>query len=119
MALVPGLPKSVGIKAQVFPIEDVSEMPIPTANVPTVVVDTGHLFCGAAAEVVARLAEQGNIKTKRVGPPFTALPTSLSLETEWYPDTSDILNAVSNLLNIQPITDALIETVDHEFKGPF
>ena len=61
----PGILEKSGsgvIKAQVFPIEDVSAMVVPEADVPAVVVDTGHLFCGAAAEVMARLVEivEGN-----------------------------------------------------------
>jgi len=108
-----------GVKAQVFPIEDVSAMPLPETDAPVVVADTGHLFCGAAAEVVARLVERGNAKVKRVGPPFVPLPTSAALEQEWYPDAQDIAIAVSQLLNVRPALLEPMTTVDEGFRGPF
>lgn len=109
----------VGVKAQVFPIEDVSQMPVPEEDIPVVIADTGHLFCGATAEVAARLAERGNVKIKRVGPPFLPLPTSLVLEEQWYPSVKDLFDAVCNLLNapieLSPVTLA----ADKAFRGPF
>ena len=111
--------EKVGIRAQVYPIEDVSAMPVPEANVPTLVADTGHLFCGAAAEVMARLAERGNTKIRRVGPPFVALPTSAALERKWYPSASDIVEAVHDLLDIRPAQSGLASVSDDGFKGPF
>ena len=109
----------VGIKAQVFPIEDVSAMPVPEEDVPVVVADTGHLFCGASAEVTARLVEQGNAKVKRVGPPFTTLPTSVALEREWYPSAQDIITAVGELLGTIPAIPELSKVGDDQFRGPF
>jgi pyruvate dehydrogenase E1 component beta subunit len=111
--------KLAGVKAQVYPIEDVSGMSLPEANKPTVVVDTGHIFFGAAAEVVARLAERGNTQIKRVGPPFLALPTSAELERQWYPDAGDILEAVGELLDIRLSLPELAAGSDTRFKGPF
>jgi pyruvate/2-oxoglutarate/acetoin dehydrogenase E1 component len=111
--------KKIGVKAQVFPIEDVSAMPVPAVNMPTVVADTGHLFCGATAEVVARLAEQGNTKVKRVGPPFIPLPTSVALEKKWYPSISDIYEAVCGLLDVSPEMPEVTIASDTSFKGPF
>jgi len=109
----------IGVKAQVFPIEDVSAMPVPEDNVPVVVADTGHLFCGATAEVVARLVERGNTKIKRVGPPFVPLPTSVALEEKWYPSVNDLFDAVCDLLDrpaeLSPVTLA----TDKAFQGPF
>lgn len=110
---------SAGIKAQVFPIEDVSAMNVPERNVPAVVVDTGQLFCGAAAEVMARLMEQGNSKVKRVGPPFSAMPTSIALEREWYPNPGDIIGAVNDLLDVSVQTLETVEAGEPEFQGPF
>lgn len=107
------------IKVQVCPIEDVTALVLPQGNAPVVVVDTGHLSFGASAEVVARLAEQGNRKVKRVGPPFVALPTSAALEKEWYPSTGDIASAVCSLLDIQPFQQVVENAVGDEFKGPF
>lgn len=109
----------IGIKAQVHPVEDVSALQLPETDLPTVIVDTGHLRFGAAAEVMARLAERGNIKTKRVGPPFIALPTSAPLEQEWYPSVDDIMNAVCDLLDIRHSMSVLGSTRDNEFRGPF
>jgi pyruvate dehydrogenase E1 component beta subunit len=109
----------VGIKAQVCPIEDVSAMRVPQGTVPAIVVDTGHLFCGAAAEVLARLVEQGNVNMKRVGPPFTPLPTSVALEREWYPSPADILTAVGELLGVIPVIADLATAGDERFRGPF
>jgi pyruvate/2-oxoglutarate/acetoin dehydrogenase E1 component len=111
--------EKVGIKAQVFPIEDVSAMPIPEDDVPVVVADTGHLFCGATAEVVARLAERGNSKIKRVGPPFVALPTSAALESEWFPSVSDLFDAVCDLLDRPETLPRVALAGDTEFRGPF
>jgi len=109
----------VGIKAQVFPVEDVSAMSLPEGSVPTVVADTGHLFCGATAEVMAQLVEQGNSKVKRVGPPFTPLPTSVALEREWYPSPGDIVAAVGDLIGNVPAITKLTAVGDDHFHGPF
>jgi len=109
----------IGIKAQVFPIEDVSAMPVPDGYVPVVVADTGHLFCGATAEVVARLVEKGNSKVKRVGPPFIPLPTSAALEELWYPSANDLFQAVCDLLNKPAEMPPLTLATDKAFQGPF
>ena len=109
----------MGIKAQVHPIEDVGAMSLPEDNAPVVVVDTGHLFCGAAAEVMACLAERGNARTKRVGPPFTPLPTSLKLEQEWYPSVGQVLGAVGDLLDLTATVPQVMPASDNWFKGPF
>jgi len=109
----------VGIKAQVFPIEDVSKMSVPETRVPVVVADTGHLFCGSAAEVMVRLFEQGTMKMKRVGPPFTRLPTSEALEREWYPNSGDMIAAVDELLGTSTAIPELAKVNDDGFRGPF
>ena len=107
-----------GIKLQVYPIEDVSALDLPEDDVPTVVVDTGHISFGAAAEVSARLAERGNHRVKRIGPPFVALPTSSILEDEWYPSMDDISSAICKLLDIAPTT-VDYRPPDDGFIGPF
>lgn len=108
-----------GVKAQVHPIEDVTAMQIPQTNAPVIIADTGHLFCGATAEVAAQLAEGGNSRIKRVGPPFIPLPTSMPLEKEWYPSVADILEAANRLLDIEvPISEAVMVN-DLSFRGPF
>lgn len=108
-----------GIKAQVFPIEDVTVMELPKGEIPTVVADTGHLFCGAAAEAVARSVEAGNTKIKRVGPPFVPLPTSVELEREWYPSVNDLLRAANQLLDIPEDFQNKVTVGEDTFKGPF
>ena len=109
----------VGIKAQVFPIEDVSLMPVPEEDVPVVIADTGHLFCGATAEVAARLAERGNSKVKRVGPPFLPLPTSVVLEEQWYPSVKDLFDAVCGHLDTRIELSPMTLEADKAFQGPF
>jgi pyruvate/2-oxoglutarate/acetoin dehydrogenase E1 component len=109
----------VGVKAQVHPIEDVSAMAVPETNLPVVIADTGHTFCGASAEVAARLAEGGNSRIKRVGPPFVPLPTSWALEQEWYPTAQDIIAAANALLDISSPVPQTIGVDELEFKGPF
>lgn len=108
-----------GVKAQVHPIEDVTAMAVPQTEKPVVICDTGHLFCGATAEVAARLAESGNSRIKRVGPPFVALPTSMPLEKEWYPSVGDIVGAANKLLDLSiPIPETVV-VGDRSFRGPF
>jgi pyruvate/2-oxoglutarate/acetoin dehydrogenase E1 component len=94
-------------------------MSVPETNVPVVVADTGHLFCGSAAEVVARLVEGGNFRVKRVGPPFTTLPTSEALEREWYPSPGGIIAAVDELLGTATTIPELTTVSDERFRGPF
>ncbi|MFQ6027790.1 MAG: transketolase C-terminal domain-containing protein [Dehalococcoidia bacterium] len=108
-----------GVKAQVYPIEDISAMPVPETDLPALVIDTGHLFCGAAAEVVARLSEQGVHQVRRVGPPFLPLPTSVELENQWYPSVGDIIDSAYELLDIRSQPSKMISVHDDRFKGPF
>jgi pyruvate dehydrogenase E1 component beta subunit len=109
----------IGIKAQVYPIEDVSAMPVPETHAPVVIADTGQLFCGASAEMAARLGEQGNFRVKRVGPPFIPLPTSQALEQMWYPSITDIYEAACNLLGASAPELSVAIASDAAFKGPF
>jgi len=111
--------QEAGVKAQVFPIEDIGAMSLPPHDAPTVVADTGHLFLGAAAEVVAQLAERGNTKVKRVGPPFMALPTTESLEKLWYPSADQLNQAVCDLLDIQYSLSGAVGAGNDKFTGPF
>ena len=110
-----------GIKAQVHPVEDVTALELPEYDKPAVIADTAQLAFGASAEVVARLAERGNTKFKRVGPPFTPLPTSAVLEKSWYPSPEDILSAAYDLLEIEPKANVpvIANALDDSFKGPF
>jgi pyruvate/2-oxoglutarate/acetoin dehydrogenase E1 component len=111
--------KKSGVKAQVWPIEDVSAMQVPQTQAPVVVADTGQSFCGASAEVVARMSEQGNVRTRRVGPPFIPLPTSYALEQIWYPSVNDIYEAVTGLLGSSTSAPKVTIATDAAFTGPF
>lgn len=111
--------EKIGIKAQVFPVEDISAMEVPDTQAPVVISDTGHLFCGASAEFAARLGEKGNIKIKRVGPPFLPLPTSVALEEMWYPSVNDIYEAATGLLGDTGSAPAVTIPSDVAFQGPF
>jgi len=110
-----------GIEAQVWPIEDVTHMEIPPKKFKSVVIaDTGHLFCGASAELATLMHEADFARVKRVGPPFCPLPTSAALEAKWYPTAQDISDAVCEMFGVKPTplqTDPL--PVDAAFKGPF
>ena len=106
-----------GVKIQVYPIQDVSNMQIPSKTAPVIVADTGLLFCGSAAELTAQLSENGNSQVKRIGPKFDTLPTSLPLESDWYPDTHDINKAVCELLNIETHFESRAD--QNLFTGPF
>lgn len=109
----------VGVKLQVHPIEDITAMDFPLTDLPVVIADTAHLFCGATAEVAARLAEGGNSKIKRVGPPFIPLPTSAPLEAQWYPSVADLIGAVSKLLDVRVTIPDKVVAGDLSFRGPF
>ena len=118
-ALVARLLAEQGVRAQVHPIEDVSALVLPDSGAPVVVADTGHIPFGAAAEVSARLAERGNTRVKRIGPPFTPLPTSQPLEQQWYPSPEGIIMAVGELLGSDLAIPSPATPIDDGFKGPF
>ncbi len=68
------------------------------------VVDTSWTFCGAGAEILAGLAEQGfasEIKMKRMGYAPTNCPTSQPLESLFYPDAGKIVDVVHQMLETQ------------------
>jgi pyruvate dehydrogenase E1 component beta subunit len=108
-----------GIKAQVHPIEDINVMALPETDAPVVLADTGHLSFGATAEAGVRLAERGNSKFRRIGPPFVQLPTSWALEQQWYPSVKDILEAAYALLDVSEAPAEATAASDNAFKGPF
>lgn len=108
-----------GIHAQVWPIENVSNMQVPDTDKPVVIAETGQLFCGASSEAVAKLVQNGNANVARVGPPFTPLPTSWILEQNWYPQVKDICSAAANLIGVANITFDTIGEDDDRFQGPF
>ena len=90
-----------------------------------IVVDTGHLFCGISAEIVAQVSEIDLIcKTRRIGLPAAPTPTSHALEKVYYPDTNSIINACYDMLDIpngKREFPKLLPTKEiiANFKGPF
>jgi pyruvate/2-oxoglutarate/acetoin dehydrogenase E1 component len=90
------------------------------------VADNGWLCCGAAAEIVAQVAErlQGvrDLSLKRMGFAPTTCPTTPALEDLFYPNARTIAAAARNLVEGTatgwlPEENPDFQTV--EFKGPF
>ena len=90
------------------------------------VVDTAWTNCGAAAEIVARVAErlQGvrDIRLKRLGFAPTSCPTTPVLEDRFYPNPRTIAAAARDLVEDAPTGWLPAERADLQsvaFKGPF
>jgi pyruvate/2-oxoglutarate/acetoin dehydrogenase E1 component len=90
------------------------------------VVDTGWLCCGAAAEIVAGVAErlQGvrDLSLKRLGFAPTTCPTTPVLEDLFYPNARTIAAAARDLVEGAAtgwVPDERPEFQSVEFKGPF
>ena len=90
------------------------------------VVDTGWRCCGAAAEIVAQVAErlQGlrDLRVKRLGFAPTTCPTTPALEELFYPNARTISAAARDLVEDEPtgwLPEERPELRTIEFKGPF
>jgi pyruvate/2-oxoglutarate/acetoin dehydrogenase E1 component len=90
------------------------------------VVDTGWLCCGAAAEIVAGVAErlQGvrDLSLKRLGFAPTTCPTTPALEDLFYPNARTIAGAARDLVEGAAtgwVPEERPELRSIEFKGPF
>jgi pyruvate/2-oxoglutarate/acetoin dehydrogenase E1 component len=90
------------------------------------VADTGWLCCGAAAEIVAAVAErlQGvrDLRLRRMGFAPTTCPTTPALEELFYPNARTIAAAARDLAEDAPcgwIPDPRPDLQEIEFKGPF
>src|SRR4051812_26955609 len=90
------------------------------------VVDTAWTSCGAAAEIVAQVAErlQGvrDLRLKRMGFAPTTCPTTPALEELFYPNARTVAAAARNLVEDAPCGWLPAERPDLqsiEFKGPF
>ena len=90
------------------------------------VVDTGWTCCGAAAEIIAQVAErlQGvrDLRLRRLGFAPTTCPTTPALEALFYPDARTIAAAARDLVEGRacgwlPVERADLQSI--EFKGPF
>jgi pyruvate dehydrogenase E1 component beta subunit len=99
--------KSEGISAEVIDLRTVA--PMDTAAILESVGKTGRLVVadpawrsfGVSAEIAATVTEQGHQFLKapiaRVTFPDTHSPTSIALESEFFPDSGDIIAAVRKL----------------------
>jgi acetoin:2,6-dichlorophenolindophenol oxidoreductase subunit beta len=124
--------QDVGVRAEVIDPIWLSplDMDTITASVEKtgrlVVVDTGWLCCGAAAEIVAAVAErlQGvrDLRLKRLGFAPTTCPTAPTLEELFYPNARTIAAAARDLVEGEPtgwLPDERPDLRTFEFKGPF
>lgn len=124
--------ESVGINAEVIDpiwlspldIETICDSVERTGRL--LVVDTAWTNCGAAAEIVARVAErlQGirDLRLKRMGFAPTTCPTTPPLEDAFYPNARTIAAAARNLAEDGPtgwLPDERPDLQTIEFKGPF
>lgn len=124
--------EGVGIKAEVIDPIWLSPLDIDTITESVertgrlLVVDTAWLNCGAAAEIVAQVAErlQGvrDLRLKRMGFAPTACPTTPALEDLFYPNARTIAATARDLIEEGPNGWMPAERADLqciEFKGPF
>ncbi|MEM9440720.1 MAG: transketolase C-terminal domain-containing protein [Pseudomonadota bacterium] len=87
------------------------------------VADNAWTGCGASAEIVARVAEQGGlVKAKRLGFAPTTCPTSPTLENAFYPDAKSIATEAYRL--VYPDRPEYVPDVSSlpprpVFRGPF
>jgi pyruvate/2-oxoglutarate/acetoin dehydrogenase E1 component len=122
----------VGVRAEVIDPIWLSPLDIDTivASVEKtgrlLVVDTAWLCCGAAAEIVAQVAErlQGvrDLRLRRLGFAPTTCPTTPALEGLFYPGARTIAAAARDLVEGEPTGWLPAERSDLqslEFKGPF
>jgi len=124
--------ESIGIKAEVIDpiwlspldIDTIAESVERTGRL--IVVDTAWTNCGAAAEIVAQVAErlQGvrDLRMKRMGFAPTTCPTTPVLENLFYPNARTIAAAASDMVEEEEcgwVPEERPELQSIEFKGPF
>ena len=122
----------VGLKAEVIDpiwlspldIDTIAESVERTGRL--LVVDTAWLCCGAAAEIVAQVAErlQGvrDLRLRRLGFAPTTCPTTPALEKLFYPNARTIAAAARDLVEGAPcgwLPEERPDLQSIEFKGPF
>lgn len=124
--------EGVGVRAEV--IDPIWLAPLDTDTIADsvrrtgrlLVVDTGWTNCGAAAEIVSRVAErlQGErpFRFRRMGFAPTTCPTTPVLEDAFYPNARTIAAAARDLVEGRacgwlPAERADLQSI--EFKGPF
>ncbi len=122
----------IGINAEVIDpiwlspldIETIAESVERTGRL--VVVDTAWTNCGAAAEIVAQVAErlQGirDLRLQRMGFAPTTCPTTPALEELYYPNARTIAAAARDMVEERKcgwLPDERADLRNIEFKGPF
>ncbi len=129
----PELLAEIGISAEV--IDPISLVPLDTETIVDSAYRTGRLLvvdnawtnCGASAEIIARVAEQGDakrVRVRRMGFAPTTCPTSPPLERLFYPNPVTIAEAVHKM--VRPRAKPWAPDPEHarlayqmQFKGPF
>ena len=122
----------VGVSAEVIDPVWLSPLDIDTivASVEKtgrlLVVDSAWLCCGAAAEIIAQVAErlQGmrGLRLRRLGFAPTTCPTTPALEELFYPNARTVAAAARDLVEGEPtgwLPDERADLQTLEFKGPF
>jgi len=122
----------VGVSAEV--IDPIWLSPLDTDTIAAsvektgrlLVVDTAWLCCGAAAEIVARVAErlQGvrDLSLRRLGFAPTTCPTTPALEELFYPNARTIAAAARDLVEGAAtgwLPEERADLASAEFRGPF
>jgi pyruvate/2-oxoglutarate/acetoin dehydrogenase E1 component len=122
----------VGIHAEVIDpiwlspldVDTIAESVAKTGRL--LVVDTAWLNCGAAAEIIAQVAErlQGirEFRMKRMGFAPTTCPTTPVLEDLFYPNARTVAAAARDLVEERRtgwMPEARSDLNDLEFRGPF
>jgi len=123
-----------GIEAEV--IDPISLTPLDTATMlesalrtrRLLVVDNGWTNCGAAAEILARVAESGateaGVRMARMGFAATTCPPSPPLENEFYPNPAKIASTAHALVHGDgggwaPDPERAELSYQLQFRGPF
>ncbi len=124
--------EDAGIRAEVIDpiwlspldVDTIAESVVKTGRL--LVVDTAWLNCGAAAEIVAQVAErlQGvrEFRFRRMGFAPTTCPTTPALEDLFYPNARTIATAARDLVEDAAtgwVPDERPDLNHLEFKGPF
>jgi pyruvate/2-oxoglutarate/acetoin dehydrogenase E1 component len=116
--------KSQNIDVDVFSIEHVSSIFFDARQnfslLPkmAVICESSPPQYGLSSELALSLS-QNNVRVERVSPPFTPCPTSLPLETNWYPQLCDILTPFVGEVDANRILEEMNSEKELAFTGPF
>ena len=87
-----------------------------------IIADYDWVHCGFSAEVATQVYEHIlHNKVVRLGFAHTPCPTARHLENEFYPDSTNIIRAVEDMLGLEEIdlTGEEFYSYENKFKGPF